>query len=432
VSNRRKPEVDAAFAIIESGTATSFQDAADKAGCSVSAVYERWRAEGSGPPPFKSSSSSFDDIVARALAETEDVDEEHEPTPAERELARRVLDANNSRKRATTEARVAKTALETRDTRIEELEDALELALETQSVEAPEWLSPTDVGGSYRATLVAAFSDFHVGEVVEPTEVADYNAYDPDIAKQRIERFFERTVTVSRRFLAGVDYDGIVMPNLGDTISGDIHEEFQQTNELSNFEAVPFVVPLIEAGIGLLADEFGKVHVPCVPGNHPRDSRKPRYKKRSAHNADTMISKLVASKFKNDDRVTFDIPDGISADFEVYGTKFRIEHGDEAKGGSGIQGAMLPIALMAHRRRKQAQVEGRPFDCLLIGHWHQYLSAVGKGFVVNGAGKGYDEYARGKGFEPEPPQQALMVVTPEHGVTTQCPLFVSSRSAEGW
>lgn len=296
----------------------------------------------------------------------------------------------------------------------------------------PRWLTPQADRKGQRATLVACFSDFHFGEVVEPAEMNWYNAYDPAIAEQRIRRFFERTIRMARDYLSGVTYDGIVFASLGDTISGDIHDEYQQTNELSNYEAVPAVVPLIEAGLNMFLEEFGRVHYVGVPGNHPRDSRKPRYKKRSKHNADTMISKLLAQRFAGVKGATFDVPDAFSADLTVYDTRFRLEHGDEAKGGSGIQGAMAPLALRTHRVRKQAQAEGVPFDVLLMGHWHQLMSMPSKGFIVNGAGKGYDEYARGKAFEPEPPQQALLLVTPEHGVGVQAPVFVGKRSDEGW
>jgi hypothetical protein len=315
---------------------------------------------------------------------------------------------------------------------LEAAQSALALAQSTAAIRAPRWLTPAKPKGGNRGTLLACFSDFHVGEVVEPAEMNWYNAYNPEIAEQRIRRYFERVVRVARHYLSGVTYDGIVLASLGDTISGDIHDEFRETNGLSNYEAVPFVVPLLEAGIGMLAEEFGKVHVVSVPGNHGRDSKKPTYKKRSAHNADTMVARLVASRFAGVKGVTFDIPAAISVDFQVYGTRFRAEHGDEAKGGSGIQGALAPLTLMAHRSRKQAQAEGVPFDTMLVGHWHQYMSLVSKGLVVNGAGKGYDEYARGKKFDPEPPQQALLLVTPEHGIGVQTPIFVGDRAKEGW
>ncbi len=355
-------------------------------------------------------------------------------TQNERELSRNLIACRSARSRDATKLREAQRLLRETEDHVTQLQSLHRLARQVEDAPAPDWLEAgADTrGNGRRGTLVAAFSDFHVGEVVRPEEMNWYNAYNPEIAEQRVRRFFERTILVAREYLQGVDYDGIVVPSLGDTISGDIHDEFRETNELSNYEAAPIVVPWLVQGLGELADEFGRVHVPCVPGNHPRDSRKPRYKKRSAHNADTLVMNLVASALKHDDRITFDVPAGISTTFNVYDTTFRIEHGDEAKGGGGIQGAMLPIALRTHRIRKQAEAEGQPFDVMLIGHWHQLMSMPAKGFVVNGSGKGYDEYARAKGFEPEPPQQALLVVTPEHGITVQAPLFVGKRKNEGW
>lgn len=358
---------------------------------------------------------------------------EFEAIAEAQELRRQLGEAQGKLHRSQIGEREAKRTARDQKAEIDHLQEALALVEATEDRQAPKWLTPTiSKKETARATLVACFSDFHFGEVVEPSEMNWYNAYDPKIAELRIRRFFERTVLMARQYLAGVKYDGIVLASLGDTISGDIHDEYRETNELSNFEAVPEVLPLIEAGIAMLLEEFGKVHYVGVPGNHPRDSRKPRYKKRSAHNADTMISKLLARRFEGEEAVTFDVPDAFSADFQVYETRFRAEHGDEATGGKGIQGAMLPIALRTHRVRTQAEAEGRPFDVLLMGHWHQYMSVPSKGFLVNGAGKGYDEYARGKAFEPEPPQQALMVVTPEHGVGVQAPVFVGKRSDEGW
>jgi hypothetical protein len=423
VSGRRDPKIDLAVELIKEGKARSFAEAARATGALASSVTARCNQEGIKVKKRKAS------VVERA-AEVGEGD--REPTPQERELAKKLLAADASRVRVQAEAREAKKKIAELEEDLEKQRSVNDLIEATENAPQPKWLNPPPSKESKHGTLVALFSDAHFGEVVQPSEMNWYNAFNPEIGRKRIRRFFERTILVARQYLAGVNYDGVVVPFLGDTISGDIHDEFRETNELSNFEAVPEVVPCIESGLEMLIEEFGKVHVVSVPGNHPRDSRRPRYKKRSAHNADTLIAKLVAKHFVDEDAITFDIPDGISADFSVYDTKFRIEHGDEASGGGGIQGAMLPIALRTHKIRKQAQAEGKPFDVLLMGHWHQYMSMPAKGFVVNGALKGYDEFARAKGFEPEPPQQALMIVTPEHGISVQAPLFVGKRSDEEW
>ena len=49
----------------------------------------------------------------------------------------------------------------------------------------------------------------------------------------------------------------------------------------------------MSGGEGDVAAEFGAVHVVSAPGNHGRNSKKPRSKRRSANNADTLIEILM-------------------------------------------------------------------------------------------------------------------------------------------
>jgi hypothetical protein len=85
-----------------------------------------------------------------------------------------------------------------------------------------------------------------------------------------------------------------------------------------------------------------------------------------------------------------------------------------------------------YKKRTQAQIEGTPFQYNLVSHFHQYVAAQNQGFIMNGSLKGYDEYARNGNFIPEDPQQCLMLVTPENGITMTVPVFVSHREKEGW
>ena len=135
--------------------------------------------------------------------------------------------------------------------------------------------------------------------------------------------------------------------------------------------------------------------------------------------------------------MTFTVGDGPDADLDVYSTRFKVTHGDQFRGGGGIAGIMSPLSLGQHRKTRReiglARLRGeelRGFDWLVMGHWHQYL--VGRGMIINGSTKGYDEYAYTSNFEPEPPQQAFWITTPEHGVTFSAPILVADREVEGW
>lgn len=305
----------------------------------------------------------------------------------------------------------------------------------------PDWLRPDEMKSAKAergVTLCAFLSDTHIGEVVRPEEMRGYNAFNLEIADLRLRRFFEKTIMLSREFMGAMRYDGIVLPFGGDGVSGAIHDELRETDELSVLESVIWLAPRLVAGIERFAEEFGNVHVVKADGNHGRDSHKPRYKKRSAHNADTALMKMVAMFFAQSNpsaEVTFDIPESWDAAFSIYEWRFALEHGEELQKnnpGTSEIGALGPVKRGTLRKARQHEQEGHPFDYNLVGHYHQYVPAYSQGFVMNGSLIGFNEYARGLHLKPEPPQQALMVVTPENGITGNYPILVGKRDAEGW
>lgn len=297
----------------------------------------------------------------------------------------------------------------------------------TRALKPPRWLSRRPKKTERTGTLWTVLSDLHLDEVVDPAEVDGRNAYDRVIAEQRMERYFAGVVRVARHYLTGLSYDGVVCALGGDLISGDIHEELSETNEGTALETVLHWTERLAAGIALLADEFGSVHVPVVVGNHGRRTRKPRAKKRARDNFDWLIGQMLARHFAADGRVTFQIPDATDALVTSYDTTFLVTHGDQVSGGGGIGGIWPPIMRMVAKKRTRYE-----FDTLVCGHWHQLIQAPTAGLIVNGSIKGFDEYAAVSNFVPERAQQALWVVTPEHGTTFQAPVLVEDRKVEGW
>lgn len=296
-----------------------------------------------------------------------------------------------------------------------------------RALRPPKWLARPAKKGDKEATIVSVLSDCHFDEMVNPSEVDGRNAYNRDIAEMRLARYFEQAVRLSRDYLAGMTYRGFVLMLGGDLISGDIHDELAQTNEAQTLDTVLHWSGRLAAGIELLAEEFGQVHVPVVVGNHGRRSRKPKAKGRARDNFDWMIGQLLARHFERDDRVTFQIPDGTDALVQVHDSRFLLTHGDQVSGGGGIGGIWPPIMRMVAKKRVREQ-----FDAVCLGHWHQLIMAPTAGLVVNGSLKGEDEYAAVMNFAPEPAQQALFTVAPGHGVTFSAPVHVEDRAREGW
>jgi hypothetical protein len=293
----------------------------------------------------------------------------------------------------------------------------------------PTWLSPKKPKKS-AVTLVVMLSDTHFDEVVLPEEVNGLNAYNRQIAVMRLQKWSENVVKLARHYLSGVTYDGIVVLLGGDIFSGDIHEELAQTNEDTILGSLLFWAEEISAAIGLLADEFGKVHVASVVGNHGRMSRKPRMKLRARTNFDWLLAKMIERHFATDKRFTFQIPEATDVLVTIYGQGHLMTHGDQVTGGGGIGGIYPPIMRMRARKAQRFLATNENFKTLWLGHWHQYISTPS--LIVNGSMKGVDEYAFINNFSFEQPQQALAVIDPEKNITIQAPVFCQDRKKEGW
>ena len=283
----------------------------------------------------------------------------------------------------------------------------------------PTWLTPKRPKKS-TATVLVMLSDLHLDEVVVPGEIDGANAYNRKIAEQRLQRWTEKVLELSRDYVAGISVDGAVVCLGGDLISGDIHEELAQTNETTSLDTMVYWAPLLAGALGILADHFGKVHVPCVVGNHGRTTRKPRMKLRVKTNLDWLLCTMIANQLAHDNRITWDIPESADCLFQIYDTKILLTHGDQISGGGqGLGGLFAP--LFRFKAKKGVNTE---FDCLMLGHFHQLILAPTAVFVCNGSLKGPDEFSRLMNFPDEEPQQAFVVCTPEHGLSIQAPIFV--------
>lgn len=302
-------------------------------------------------------------------------------------------------------------------------------SISTAPSSPPTWVSPKQRKGRDRGIVTATLSDCHFDEVVNPAEVNFVNAYNRDIATIRLKEFFSNTIRLSRDYINGIEVEGLVLPMLGDMVSGNIHEELRETNEAPIAQTCLYYADHIAAGIHMLLEYFPKIYVPCVVGNHGRMDRKPRAKGRPFESFDYILYHLVSREFKDIPEVTFNISDESDLRYTLYETRYQLTHGDQFRGGSGIAGMLSPLMIGDHRKRKREQAVGTPYDYLVMGHWHQL--AHFKGVIVNGSLKGYDEYAAISNFEYEPPQQALWLTDPRWGKTIDAPIHVRSDE-EDW
>lgn len=292
---------------------------------------------------------------------------------------------------------------------------------EVERCAPPEWTLNADkhhAGSPGVPTLL--LSDLHWGEVVRPTQINGVNEYNLKIANARLRTVLESAIKLLKIISPEMNYPGIVVPLGGDMISGNIHDELQATNELNT---MPTVLDLFGALVWLisnLADEFGRVFLPCVTGNHGRDTHKIWNKDRHATSFDWLLYCFLAKRFEADKRVTFMIPDGPDAYYRIFHHRYLLTHGDQFRGGDGMIGALGPIIRGDHKKRsRNAQID-MEYDTLVMGHWHQEIFL--RRLIVNGSLKGYDEYAYNNNFGFEPPCQQLWITHPSR-ISYRMPVY---------
>lgn len=287
----------------------------------------------------------------------------------------------------------------------------------------PNWLTKTK--SSKNAGIPTLFaSDWHWGEVVDPKQIGGVNEFNLEIAQNRAKLMITKAIDLLQNHISHNKYEGIVFALGGDMSTGDIHEELMATNEKEVMPTILDMFGVLIWCIDTLAKEFGNVFVPCVSGNHGRNTHKIRMKGRNFTNFDWLLYQFLAKHFENDKRVKFLIPDGPDAYYQIYGHRYLLTHGDQFRGGDGVIGALGPIIRGDHKKRsRNAQID-MAYDTMLIGHWHQLIQL--QRLIVNGSLKGYDEYAYSNNFGFEEPRQALWITHPEHGITFSMAVNVGS------
>jgi predicted phosphodiesterase len=287
-------------------------------------------------------------------------------------------------------------------------------------LQVPDWtLKPKTAGAPGVPTV--QLSDFHWGENVRPEQIGFVNEFNIHIARHRLRRVIEGAIKLARILDPGMRYPGICMPLVGDMVSGNIHEELAATNDINTMPTVLDLYKHLVPAIKLMADTFGNVFLPCVSGNHDRDTKKTWNKDRNHTSFGWLLYNFLALRFEDDPRITFYIPDGPDALYKLYNTRYLATHGDQFKGGDGIIGPLGPITRGEQKKNARNSAVGQDFDVMVFGHFHQrLLSARLRG---NSSLKGYDEYANANNFKFEPPSQNFFMTHPDMGITFDAPLF---------
>lgn len=268
-------------------------------------------------------------------------------------------------------------------------------------------------------------SDAQLGEVVDPKQTETGYGYNQHIYVARHRYMIDTVINLSFNH-AGPNwtYPGIVYARGGDTLSGGIHDELKETDDLTPIQACKLAFETESAGIIKLAEAFGRVDIktPGAAGNHDRDTMKPRAKNAAGHSYDALIAYMLGKHFANDKRIHFQTSESFDVFFPIYAENILLTHGDRmgSGGGQGFIGPMATIMRGAQKVFMEQAALGRHVHRVDHGHYHSpgYVGWV----LSNGSYVGVSEYSKSFRMRPNPPIQMFGFHHPRHGLVDLKPI----------
>lgn len=270
-------------------------------------------------------------------------------------------------------------------------------------------------------TVVAMCSDWHYGSVTP-----DFN---PEVCERRVRDYAEKIIQLAGIQRADHPVKEFRLWLLGDLVTGEAMFPSQAWEIDSSAVEQAFGVGRIISDLALtLLPHFERGTIVGVPGNHSIGSTH-----KSPYSPDTRLDTVAylaaKERLAKVDRISWRIAraqDGDSGRILVdrvgdYGT--LLTHGDLFRGSGGM--AQIPFYAMTVKplRWRDMMIAGEipPFTDLAAGHWHKTTRyPIGSMVLrIGGTLQTYDPYSREQIAAATLPQQTLLFVHPERGVTAE-------------
>ena len=286
--------------------------------------------------------------------------------------------------------------------------------------------SSYNVTGGQTQTMGAVLTDTHVGERVSLNQMSGLNDYDLGIFSRRLSGWTQQVLNLAMYRRNICDVNELVIPMLGDMVSGDIHDELSRSNIDNCMMQMLSAAHLIAQAVMYLAPHFDSVRVPCVVGNHGRMTKKPPMKDKYM-DWDYLTYQWIAAFCKNQPNITFTIPKAFAQIIEVCGRKILLFHGDSISGGGSSQsihkmvGAMRGVTQF-RQALEEAVLEhdgtlNDTFTDVMLGHFHRVdMYDIGTGSTwICGTMNGGVEFSLNRMHSVSTPKQVITYWHPTYG-----------------
>ena len=278
--------------------------------------------------------------------------------------------------------------------------------------------------------VVALNACLHFGEVVDSNATMGLGSYNPALAAARWQYFVDAILDLVANHHRGDNIRKLYVVNVGDNVSGDIHEELKATNAFPLGAQMVRCAHLLAAGVRDLAASFEEVEFVGTVGNHGRFEKKPAFKEK-ANNADWVIYQMMTALLADQPNVKVTVPGSPWAAFPIQGHDFFFTHGDSIK--SYMQFPWYDTKRFATEMAQLLTAAGEPYpEYWGLGHFHQInMAQLSYGeWLFTGSFKGPDEYSIGRLRAGTPPSQLFFGVHPRRGVSFRYPVVLDSASVE--
>lgn len=271
---------------------------------------------------------------------------------------------------------------------------------------------PRGRGPGKPVSLVAHFTDWHIGQRTPEAAVEGFNSFDWAIAQRRIGLLVSSLKRFAKTVGGGYRLDECVVLCTGDYISGDIHEGLIRTNEF------PAPVQAVRAGLLMasairsLAGAFPSVRVEFIaPGNHDRLTKKPQAQGGGYNSWGFVVGSLTQEALREVPNVSFNLHPVMQTLVTVRGRRYLIGHGDGIIGTWGI-----PFYGVERKSQREAvarlnMADEHRFHRIVIGHFH--TATDHEHWLIGGSLSGTDENDHKQGRH-SPAHQTSWLVHPDH------------------
>lgn len=264
--------------------------------------------------------------------------------------------------------------------------------MSTLAETAPEmyetYAPPEETVSGGDAAVLLVLTDWHYEERVDPSTINDLNKYDPEIARVRLKNVVDRFLNLLESTRVISDVKQLVIPVLGDLITGHLHDDQKESNYMFPTEALLEVRDCLHSTIDTLVKETGiqEVDVYTSFGNHGRLTHKPRAATSHQTSFEWLLYKWMAKDYSKTS-VRWHVKNSYFNMANICGKRVRFHHGDSIKYRDGVGGITIPV-LKAIRNWD----DGLHADLDVFGHWHQFLRHPK--FVSCNCLIGYSAYAQ--------------------------------------